>query len=71
MKIILDNAQHTPHIDFIDGEGKITAQLSICKDGLLISGKDIPAIPHCFPKQDGIVLFDGGKLQLHKDWLTH
>lgn len=67
MKIVLDNAQHTPHLDFIDSDGKITAQISICKDGLLATG-NIPAIPYCFPEKDGIVLFDGAK-KLHKDWL--
>ncbi len=66
MKIILANAQNTPHLDFIDSTGKITAQLSICKDGLLASG-GIPAIPFCFPKTDGILLFEGGN-EVHSDW---
>lgn len=61
MKIILNNAQHTPHINFIDSGGKITAQLSICKDGLLVSG-EIPSIPFCFPRTDGIELFNGGSI---------
>ena len=68
MKIVLDNAQHTPHIDFIDSSGIITAQLSICKDGLMITGK-IPAIPYCFPKTDNLILFEEKNMPLHKDWL--
>ena len=67
MKIILDNAQNTPHLDFVDSNGKITAQLSICADGLLITGS-IPAIPYCFPYTDGIVLFEGCG-ELHPDWI--
>lgn len=69
MKIILDNAQHTPHLDFIDYTGKITAQISICKNGLLATG-NIPTIPYCFPKTDGIILYDSkGFMEIHKDWL--
>jgi hypothetical protein len=60
MKIILNNAQSTPSINFIDSTGKITAQLSICKDGLLITGT-IPSIPYCFPCTDGIELFAGNE----------
>ena len=67
MKIILDNNQHTPHLDFIDSNGIITGQVSICSDGLLASG-NIPAIPYCFPRTDGIVLFDGNS-EIHNDWL--
>ena len=66
MKIILDNAQSTPHLDFVDSNGKITAQLSICSDGLLATG-EISSIPYCFPKIDGIVLFEGNT-ELHPDW---
>ena len=51
MRIILDNAQHTPHISFLDDNGKIVKQLSICEDGLLLDGKEVP-------KKDGIVLQD-------------
>ena len=67
MKIRLDNAQSTPHLDFIDSNGKITAQISVCKDGLLATG-EIPSIPCCFPNTDGIVLFEGNN-ELHPDWI--
>ena len=67
MKIILDNAQHTPHVDFIDNQGKIIAQLSICKDGLLATG-DLGILPALYPKTDGIILFETSK-EIHPDWL--
>jgi hypothetical protein len=67
MKIILHNAQNTPHINFENSKGIITAQIHICKDGqLTIIGK-IPAIPWCFPKTDNIVLYDEEQ-KIHQDW---
>lgn len=67
MKIELENAQGTPHINFIDSKGIITAQLYICEGGRLLVSGEIPGIPYCFPKSDGIVLFEGGS-ELHPDW---
>jgi len=53
MKIVLDNAQSTPHIDAVDKNGIIRLQVSFCSDGVLIDGKPLEQ----YPEKDGIVLY--------------
>lgn len=49
MKVMLDNAQHTPHLDIII-DGKIVKRLDICEDGFMLNGKSLQ-------KKDGIVIY--------------
>lgn len=52
IKVILDNAQNTSHIDVIDKKGIICCQISFCSDGFLINGKTLKE----YPQQDNIVI---------------
>ena len=53
MRIELDNAQNTPHLDIIDDKGIIQSQISFCSDTVLIDGKKLED----FPEKDGILIY--------------
>lgn len=53
IRVELDNAQTTPHIDITDRKGTIQVQISLCADGVLINGKNLDS----YPKRDGIPLY--------------
>lgn len=55
MKVELDNAQHTPHLDIMDNKGKIKVQVSFCSDGVLINDKPLAD----YPVEDGIKIYAG------------
>lgn len=56
MKVELDNAQNTPHLDILDERGKIVTQISFCSDDILINGKPLSK----FPKEDAIKIYGEG-----------
>lgn len=56
MKIELDNAQNTPHIDVMDDNGIIQCQISFTRVDPLINGKPLWE----YPKEDGIIIHDKG-----------
>jgi hypothetical protein len=53
MRVILDNAQNTSHIDVIDAKGVIQLQISFCSDGVLINDKSLSD----YPIRDDILLY--------------